>query len=178
MPDKKDIIIYTDGACLGNPGPGGYAAILTYKGIRKEISGGFRLTTNNRMELMAVIEALKAIKSPEKYKIRIFTDSRLIVNAFNQRWLEKWAANGWFRKANEKVQNSDLWREFIKLTNGLVLEINWVEGHSGITENENCDKISKEEAMKENLPPDIIYEQEKCSQIFPNSYSLHTSENS
>jgi len=168
MPVGKEIIIFTDGACLGNPGPGGYAAVLTYKGKRKEISGGFRLTTNNRMELKAVIEALRTINSPEKYKINIYTDSRLIVNAFNQGWLEKWAAKGWVRKSNEKVQNSDLWKEFLNLANGLNLEINWVEGHSGVPENERCDILSKEEAMKSNLPSDIVYEQEKGLQIFLN----------
>lgn len=166
MKHEKEIIIYTDGACLGNPGPGGYAAILSYQGRKKEISGGFRLTTNNRMEIKAVIEALKAIKSPEKYKIKIFTDSRLIVNAFNLGWLEKWETKGWFRKGIEKVQNSDLWKELVKLANGLNLEINWVEGHSGIPENERCDKLSKEEASKTNLPPDINYEQEKGLQFF------------
>lgn len=159
-------MVYTDGACLGNPGPGGYAAVLTYKGKRKELSGGFRLTTNNRMEIKAVIEALKAIKSPEKYKIRIYTDSRLIVNAYNLGWLEKWASKNWVRKGNDRVINSDLWKEFLNHSKGLNLEINWVEGHSGVPENERCDKLSKEEAMKENLPRDTVYEEEKGLQFF------------
>ncbi len=166
MSELKEIIIYTDGACLGNPGPGGYAAVLNFNGRRKEISGGFRLTTNNRMEIKAVNEALKAIKFPEKYKIKIFTDSRLIVNAYNLGWLEKWSEKGWMRKGNEKVQNSDLWKEFLNLSNGLNLEINWIEGHSGILENELCDKLSKAAAIKENLPIDTYYENEKGLQFF------------
>lgn len=166
MLENKEIIIFTDGACLGNPGPGGYAAVMKYLGRKKELSGGFRLTTNNRMEIKAVIEALKSIKSPKKYKIKIYTDSRLIVNAFNHGWLKKWAAKGWVRKGSEKVQNSDLWKEFLNLANGLNLEILWVEGHSGVPENERCDKLSKEEAMKSDLPADKVYEEEKGLQFF------------
>jgi ribonuclease HI len=166
MDKKRTIIIYTDGACFGNPGPGGYAAVLRYGERTKQISGGFRLTTNNRMEIKAVIEALKAVKSTQKYKIKIYTDSKLIVNAFNQGWLLKWKEKSWMRNRKEKVLNPDLWQELLMLSENHELELNWVEGHTGIPDNELCDKMSKEEASKPNLPSDDVYEHENGLTIF------------
>lgn len=155
----KDIIIYTDGACLGNPGAGGYAAILIWGKARKELSQGFRLTTNNRMEILAVIMALKAIKTPNQYDIHIYTDSNLVVQTFEKKWIQSWKAKGW-RKANkEKVLNPDLWEELDKLVQLHKPTFHHVRGHSGITENENCDKLCKAAAMSQDLLIDIVYEQ-------------------
>jgi ribonuclease HI len=155
---KKEIIIYTDGACLGNPGRGGYAAVLMSGEHRKEISQGFRLTTNNRMEIMAVVEALKTLKSPQSYKVRIFSDSRLVVNAVNLGWISKWKKNNWRKSAKEAVINPDLWIQFDELISGLDIEFNWVEAHVGIKENERCDLLSKQAANAPELEIDEIYE--------------------
>ena len=110
----SEVTIYTDGACSGNPGPGGWAAILMAGGAKKEMSGGERDTTNNRMELMAVIEGLKALKRP--CKVDIYSDSAYVVNAFEQNWIGKWVKNGWKNSAKAEVANSDLWKELINLT--------------------------------------------------------------
>lgn len=137
----KEVIIYTDGACSGNPGPGGWAAVLIYNGNRKEISGGAEETTNNRMELTAAIEALKALKEP--CKVKVYSDSAYLVNAFNQGWIERWQKNGWVNSKKEKVENSDLWQELIELT--AVHEVEWhkIKGHGGDALNERCDELAR-----------------------------------
>lgn len=154
----KEIIIYTDGACLGNPGAGGYAAILIYGNARKELSGGFRLTTNNRMELLAVIMALKALKNPQDYDIKIYTDSNLIVQAINNNWLNQWKKNSWKKANKEKVINPDLWMELDELVKKYKPKFIHVRGHSGVLENENCDKLCKQAASSDKLGIDLIYE--------------------
>ena len=121
------IIIHTDGACSGNPGPGGWAAVLTSGKHRREISGGFRRTTNNRMELMAVIEALKRIKRPSK--VTVYSDSQYVVNAMSKGWAERWRANGWKRTSKEKALNPDLWAELLDQAARHETEFRWVRGH-------------------------------------------------
>lgn len=151
MDNYKEIIIYTDGACEGNPGPGGYGAVLIFGKHRKEISGGFRLTTNNRMELTAVIEALKALKEP--CKVKLYSDSEYVVNAMTLGWVQKWIKKRW-----KKVKNPDLWKQLVELTAKHRVEFIWVKGHAGIPENERCDKLAVEALHLPGLPADEIYE--------------------
>ncbi len=136
----KKIEIFTDGSSLGNPGPGGWCALLRYKGHEKRLSGGEENTTNNRMELTAVIEALKALKEP--CEIELFADSTYVLKGIDE-WLENWV-----KKNFKNVKNVDLWKEFINVSKKHKIHINWVKGHSGHRENEICDKIAKEEALK------------------------------
>ena len=136
----KKIEIFTDGSSLGNPGPGGWCALLRYKEYEKILKGGEENTTNNRMELKAVIEALKALKEP--CEIDLFADSTYVLKGINE-WLE-----GWIKKNFKNVKNVDLWKEFIDVSKKHKININWVKGHSGHRENEICDKIAREEALK------------------------------
>lgn len=153
----EEIKIYTDGSSLGNPGPGGYAAILVYRNQRKELSGGFKHTTNNRMELTAVIEALKTVKPDVRQKIIVYTDSRLICDAFNKKWLDNWLKNGWKKSDKKPVLNKDLWEQLLELTKGRQIKFEWLKGHAGHLENERCDELSKIEASKYDLPDDSGY---------------------
>jgi ribonuclease HI len=153
MKTLKEITIYTDGGCEGNPGPGGYGAVLIFGKHRKEISGGYRLTTNNRMELSAVIEALKALKEP--CKVKLYSDSEYVVSAMTQGWVQKWIKKRW-----KKVKNPDLWKQLLELTAQHQVEFNWVKGHAGTPENERCDQLAVAASRLQNLPPDIVYESE------------------
>jgi ribonuclease HI len=153
----KTVAIYTDGACLGNPGPGGYGVVMLYGGHRKELSGGYRLTTNNRMEMMAAIAALKALK--QKCRVTLYSDSQYLVNAMTKGWAKRWQRNGWIRnKQKEKAVNPDLWQELLTLCSKQDVEFRWVRGHSGVEENERADRLSVEAASLPNLPPDVGYE--------------------
>ena len=136
----SEVTIYTDGACSGNPGPGGWAAILMAGGAKKELSGGERDTTNNRMELMAVIEGLKALKRP--CKVDIYSDSAYVVNAFEQNWIGKWMKNGWKNSAKAEVANSDLWKELIDLTSKHNVTFHKVKGHADNEFNNRCDELA------------------------------------
>lgn len=142
----SEVTIYTDGACSGNPGPGGWAAILMAGGVRKELSGGERDTTNNRMELMAVIEGLKALKRP--CKVDIYSDSAYVVNAFSQNWIDKWIKNGWKNSAKAEVANSDLWKELIDLTSKHNVIFHKVKGHADNDFNNRCDELAVAEWKK------------------------------
>lgn len=142
----SEVTIYTDGACSGNPGPGGWAAILMAGGAKKEMSGGERDTTNNRMELMAVIEGLKALKRP--CKVDIYSDSAYVVNAFEQNWLGKWVKNGWKNSAKAEVANSDLWKELINLTAMHNVTFHKVKGHADNEFNNRCDELAVREWKK------------------------------
>jgi len=153
------IIIHTDGACSGNPGPGGWAAVLTSGKHRREISGGFRRTTNNRMELMAVIEALKRIKRPSK--VTVYSDSQYVVNAMSKGWAERWRANGWKRTPKEKALNPDLWAELLDQAARHETEFRWVRGHDGDEENELCDRLSVQASKGEDLLEDEGYIEQK-----------------
>jgi ribonuclease HI len=137
----KKVTIYTDGACTNNPGPGGWAAILNYKGCVKEIYGGEPLTTNNRMELTAAIKALEALKEP--CYVELYSDSAYLINAFNQHWINKWVRNGWKTISGDPVENKDLWERLVELTK--MHEIKWVKvkGHSDDEYNNRCDELAK-----------------------------------
>lgn len=155
MSDRKHVLIYTDGGSLGNPGPGGYGAVVIYKDKRKEITGGFRLTTNNRMEITAAIEGLSTLK--ESCKVTLYTDSQYLVNSIMKGWAKKWRANGWKRNKKDKAVNVDLWEKLLALLDKHDVEFKWLKGHAGHIENELCDKLSKQSAASRNLPVDSGY---------------------
>ena len=146
MADMYVVDIYTDGACSGNPGPGGWGAILMYGEHRKELSGGEKQTTNNRMELMAVISALKALKKP--CKVNLYSDSAYVVNAFNQNWIIGWQKNGWKNSAKVPVANIDLWQELLTLTNTHEVTFLKVKGHADNEFNNRCDELAVEQSRK------------------------------
>lgn len=135
----KTVTIYTDGACSGNPGPGGWAAILDYQGKRRELSGGEPQTTNNRMELLGVITALDALKEP--CNVELFTDSQYIEKAINQGWLKSWKSKGWKRKDGE-LKNPDLWKKLDSLLSTHNVNIHWVKGHADNALNNRCDELA------------------------------------
>ncbi len=156
MSERPPIFLYTDGASSGNPGPGGYGAILKCAGFEKEMSGGFEKTTNNRMELLAVIKGLEAIKW-DKAVVHIFSDSTYVVNAINKGWLATWEKKGF-----AKVKNPDLWQRFIPLYRRHDITFHWIKGHAGHPENERCDALavnagSGAAAKGIKLPPDPGY---------------------
>lgn len=159
--DLKEVVIYTDGGALGNPGPGGYGVVLLYGNRRKEISEGFRLTTNNRMEIQATIAGLKALKY--RCRVTIYSDSRYLVNAINLGWLQSWKANGWKRGKKKPVLNMDLWQELDRLLQKHEVKFVWVESHAGIRENERCDELTQQAARGRSLKIDFGYEQIKLS---------------
>ncbi len=152
----KAINLYTDGASSGNPGPGGYGVILKYLNKEKELSGGFRKTTNNRMELMAVIVGLKSLK--EKCKVNIYSDSKYIVDAIMQEWIYKWKSLGWKRNKRQKLLNPDLWKELFDLIQKHEVKIVWIRGHNGHPENERCDFLAVKASQQPNLPVDKYFE--------------------
>ena len=142
----KHIDIFTDGACSGNPGPGGWGSILRYNGVEKELSGSEKETTNNRMELTSVIKALKALKEP--CEVTIHTDSKYVCDAIVKKWVYSWQKNGW-RKADKKpALNVDLWEELLDLLALHKAEFVWLKGHAGHPENERCDKMAVNEYSK------------------------------
>ena len=136
----KKVNIYTDGACRGNPGKGGWGAVLVYGTIERELSGGEPLTTNNRMELSAVIAALSALKEP--CEVTLTTDSQYVVNAIEKGWLENWKKNNWRKSDRGEVLNVDLWKELLKLLDTHKVGFVWVKGHNGHPYNERCDKLA------------------------------------
>ena len=143
----KEVVIYTDGACKGNPGPGGWAALLLYKEQKKEISGSEPHTTNQRMELTAAVEGLRLLKEP--CRVRLYSDSAYLVNAFQQRWLEKWKINGWQTRNKQPVENQDLWRELLNLSSYHRVEWIKVKGHSTDANNNLCDRLAQEAAVSQ-----------------------------
>lgn len=136
----KEVTIYTDGACSGNPGPGGWGAILIYGGHKKEMSGSAENTTNNRMELQAAIEALRALKQP--CKVKLYSDSAYLVNCFQQGWHKSWIKNGWKNSKNQPVENQDLWKELLALTEVHQVEFVKVKGHADNAYNNRCDELA------------------------------------
>ncbi len=137
----KKVIIYTDGACSGNPGPGGWGAVLLYNEIRKEISGGEAASTNNRMEIMAAIAALESLKEP--CEAEIYSDSAYLVNAYKQGWLNNWQKNGWKTSKKQPVENQDLWKRLLQQTNKHQVEWHKVKGHAENKENNRCDELAR-----------------------------------
>lgn len=154
----KIVHIYTDGACSGNPGPGGWGAVLTAPGtnLRKELSGGFRLTTNNRMELYAAIKGLSALRYA--CEVTLFTDSQYLANAINKNWIDKWRRMGWRNKDGSSRLNADLWKILDKLLAEHTVKFTWLRGHTGHEENERCDALAREQAAKTDLAADLEYE--------------------
>lgn len=149
--------IYTDGACTGNPGKGGYAAVLRFKGTVKEISCGFCLTTNNRMELLAAISALELLK--RSCEVDIYTDSKYLSDAVNKGWLTSWIKNGWKKGDKKPVLNVDLWKRLAGLMKIHSVNFIWVKGHAGNELNERCDQLAVSAYMQEELIHDVIYEE-------------------
>ena len=143
---KKIVEIYTDGACSGNPGPGGWAAVLMYGDKKKEISGGESQTTNQRMEMKAAVEALKALKY--SCEVSLYSDSAYLVNAFNQGWLDRWQRNGWKTSQKKPVENKDLWEELLKLTEKHRVKFVKVKGHSDNQYNNRCDELARAEIIR------------------------------
>jgi ribonuclease HI len=156
MAQTKHIVIYTDGSALGNPGPGGYGVVLKYGSQVKELSGGFRRTTNNRMEILAVIVALTALKHPSR--VTLYTDSQYVVNAITKGWIKRWRAKGWMRNKREPALNADLWSQLLPLLSLHDVEFVWLRGHKGNPDNERCDQLAKRAAQQSNLPSDEAYE--------------------
>lgn len=145
------VIIYTDGSSRGNPGPGGYGAVLQYTDAQgemheRELSAGYMLTTNNRMELMGVIAALEALKRP--CEVEVHSDSQYVVNAFNQHWVEGWVSRGWKNAGKQPVKNPDLWQRLLKAKEPHAVTFVWVKGHAGTDLNERCDQLAVAAASK------------------------------
>ena len=136
----KKVEIYTDGACTGNPGKGGFGAVLIYNGREKQISRGYRKTTNNRMELMAALEALDLLK--EECEVVLYSDSKYLTDAINSGWLESWMKNGWKKADKKPVLNRDLWEKLSELTKRHTVSFVWVKGHAGNKYNEICDTLA------------------------------------
>ncbi|MEQ8583528.1 MAG: ribonuclease HI [Marinoscillum sp.] len=151
------IKIFTDGAAKGNPGPGGYGAILDFRGKRKELSEGFRMTTNNRMELLAVIAALESIKKPG-WEVLIISDSKYVVDAVEKGWVF-----GWEKKGYKGKKNPDLWQRFLKVYRQHKVKFQWVKGHAGHPENERCDELAVQAAEGAGLKVDKFFEDEQSA---------------
>jgi ribonuclease HI len=147
--------LYCDGSCIINPGPGGYGVILKNGHHRKEFSAGFRLTTNNRMELLACIAGLKSLRGNQT--VEIYSDSSYLINGLSKGWAARWQANDWMRNKQEKAGNADLWEELLKLSKKHTLIFHWIRGHAGHPENERCDLLARQAASRSNLPPDPGY---------------------
>jgi ribonuclease HI len=148
----KSVTIHTDGAAKGNPGPGGFGTLLHYNGRSHELSGGFRRTTNNRMELLAAITGLEALKSP--CKVTLHSDSRYLVDAMTKGWLRGWKARGWARANKGYLKNADLWKRLDAAAAPHQISWHWLKGHAGHPENERCDTLADSAARSQNLPPD------------------------
>lgn len=149
MQNKKLVTIYSDGACSGNPGPGGWGAILCYKDIKKEISGGAKDTTNNRMELTGVIEALKCLKEP--CEVDLWSDSKYVIDGLSKGWAISWRKNGWRKSDKKPALNSDLWEELLNLTEQHEMKYHWVKGHAENKFNNRCDELAVAQRDKYGL---------------------------
>lgn len=151
----KMVTIYTDGACSGNPGPGGYGVVLLYGSARKELSEGYRLTTNNRMEVLAVIKGLEALKEP--CQVTLYSDSKYVVDAITKGWVTRWKAKGWYRNAKEKASNVDLWERLLIQLERHEVEFCWVKGHADNPGNERCDELARMAIANGDLKEDTNY---------------------
>ncbi len=151
----KEIIVHTDGACLGNPGPGGWAAVLRFNEHERELFGGFALTTNNRMEVLAAIKGLAALTEP--CRVQLYTDSRYLQDAVEKKWLAAWQRNGWKTAGKKPVKNKDLWQQLLPMLQQHRVTLHWVRGHAGNPDNERCDLLARTAAQGRDLPPDPGY---------------------
>ena len=149
MTDKKNVEIFTDGACSGNPGPGGWGTILRFKTVEKELSGYEPETTNNRMELTAVVEGLRALK--QSCRVTIYTDSRYLKDGITS-WIKKWKRNGWMTSQKEPVKNKDLWVAMDEAAQRHEIDWQWVKGHAGHPENERCDQLARDAIRRRGAP--------------------------
>jgi ribonuclease HI len=155
-PNEKPLVtIYTDGAAEPNPGPGGYGIVLQSGEHRKELSGGFRLTTNNRMELMGVIVALEALSKP--CRVNLYSDSKYVVDSIKRGSLDRWQRNHWNRGPGQPVKNVDLWKRYLKAASQHSIRLHWVKGHAGVAQNERCDELAVAAAQSFDLPDDQGY---------------------
>ncbi|MGB3225738.1 MAG: ribonuclease HI [Desulforhopalus sp.] len=155
--DPDAIIVYTDGGSINNPGPGGYGIVIERAGKRQEISGGFRHTTNNRMEMMAAIVGLRELQNCGK-KVFLYSDSSYLVNGITKGWAKKWRSKGWKKGDGEPVLNIDLWKELLDLLDGVDVLFNWVKGHAGNELNERCDRLAVTAARQAEMVADVVYE--------------------
>jgi len=153
---RKHITMYTDGSSLGNPGPGGYGVVFQFGPHRRELSGGFQHTTNNRMEILAAIEGLHTLEEP--CRVTLHTDSQYLVNAITKGWVRRWQANGWQRNKQEVALNVDLWTRLLPLLEQHEVTFVWVRGHAGNPDNERCDELARLAAQQPHLPVDEGYE--------------------
>lgn len=156
--DIPEIDLYSDGGAEPNPGKGGFGVIMSYKGAKKEFSQGFRLTTNNRMELMRVIHGLERLKT--KSIVNVYSDSRYVIDGITKGWAEKWKSKNWYRTKTEKAINYDLWERLLTLiSNQQKVKFNWIRGHVGHPENERCDELANIALNSESLIEDTVYEE-------------------
>ena len=153
---KDRIVIYTDGSSLGNPGPGGYGVVMPSLGEGQELSGGFRRTTNNRMELLACILGLEQLSEPSA--VALYSDSRYVVDGITKGWAQGWRRNGWRKSNGGKALNTDLWQRLLSLCDRHDVQFIWVKGHAGNPGNERCDQLAVQAASQPDLPPDVGYE--------------------
>ncbi len=151
-----EIQIFTDGACKGNPGPGGYGVVLIARERKRELSGGFRKTTNNRMELMACIVGLRSLKRP--CSVVLTSDSKYVVNAMVKGWARKWRSRGWKLSPSKPAKNSDLWTVLLDLCDKHTVDFQWIKGHSEHAENERCDELAVAASQCKELPADLYFE--------------------
>ena len=156
MATKNHVTIYTDGACIGNPGPGGYGVALIRGENRREFNGGFRRTTNNRMELMGPIKALDTLN--QGCRVTLHSDSKYVVDAIEKGWARRWRANGWMRNKRQRAVNPDLWGMLLDLCDKHEVEFRWVRGHANDPNNERCDQLANQAALRRDLPIDKGYE--------------------
>ena len=154
---EGEIIIYTDGACINNPGPGGYGVVIKNGKKTEELSGGYRMTTNNRMELMACIVGLSALKKPSSSVI-LFSDSKYVVDGISKGWAKGWQSNGWMRTKTVSAINPDLWEQLLELCGKHDVRFQWVRGHAGNKGNERCDELATKAALGSTLLKDDVYE--------------------
>lgn len=155
-PAMKHVVMHTDGACSGNPGPGGYGTVMQFGNRRTELSGGFRRTTNNRMELLAVIVGFEVLKQP--CAVTVYSDSKYVVDAVNKGWARRWRANGWRRNKREKAENPDLWARLLDLIETHSVVFRWVRGHAGDEGNERADALAVTASTGKNIVADEGYE--------------------
>jgi ribonuclease HI len=151
----EQVVIYTDGGCRMNPGPGGYGVVLLQGNRRNELSGGFARTTNNRMELTACIKGLQALE--QRSSVTVYSDSQYVVNGMEKGWARRWQRNNWKRNKNETAENSDLWSQLLDVCEKHEVRFSWVRGHNGNRENERCDTLAVEMTRRDDLPPDHGY---------------------